>query len=459
MSAVSPVGPESVPSGLRSGPQALLLATWACIGIGDMLNNGAYGLRPLVWVSAGISLLLVAVVARLDVAGAVPVALTACFGAVVVQGWHWPGEIYGSGRLLVLSRHLWIFGAALAVLLVLIGRRRPPPAVCFGALAAVTLAADTVGIEASRRPAIDVWFMYQSAADSLAGGHNFYLTHWSSGIPGEVADKFVYLPFSVVVLAPFRWLFGDVRFGLVALTLLAAVVVYLLVDDELRWALAGLVLLFPKTTFAVEQSWNDIGLVALLGLVVLLVVRGRPGWAVVPLALAVAFKQYAWLALPAAAVWPRFGWRRTALATSLGAAACLPWFLTAPHAFWVGAVSYNLHLVPRPDSLSWYSYLLLHGHNLGYVLIVAGTAAGLAVGLAGVRTGRFGLGAAAALTMAGFNLASKQAFFNEWELLAGLLVVAVAEARDNPLTGRSSPSLSPAVPGAEPVPSPSGGSG
>lgn len=423
---------------IGSAGQALFLLAWAAIGVADSLEDGAFSVPSLVWVSASAIVMVLALLNRTEWPGTVPAAAAVCMATACYQAMWLPAEIYGSGVPLTVSRQLWLAAGGAALALMLMGHRRPAPLFCFVIVGSVAVAADLVGIEASRRPQIDVWFMYQTAAGALAHGHNFYLTHWTSGIAGEVSNRFVYLPLSAVVLAPFRWLFGDVRFGLVALSVVCAYAVYRLVGDELRWALASLVLIFPKSTFAIEQSWNDVGLTALVAVTVLAVRRGRMGWAVTALAVAMAYKQYAWLALPAAAGWKPFGWRRAAAAMTGGAVLCLPWALSAPRAFWEGVISYNLHLLARPDSLSWYSFLLWNGRTPGYALIVAGTAAGLSLGLAGQREYRLGFAGAVAMTLVGFDLAGKQTFFNEWELLAGLLVLAVAESRTQ------SESLSPA---------------
>ena len=81
-------------------------------------------------------------------------------------------------------------------------------------------------------------------------------------------------------------------------------------------------------------------LLALLACWALLVSRGRAWWAVLPLALALASKQHMVLLLPLLAVWPAFGWRRTAVApVALAGLLVLPWFLAAPAAMWHDTVT------------------------------------------------------------------------------------------------------------------------
>lgn len=98
-------------------------------------------------------------------------------------------------------------------------------------LAAViaTLGFLTVGAIAIRTdpaPRIDVWVTLQQASDALARGVNFYEVTWS-GSPG-VADAFTYLPWTAVLLAPGRWLAGDVRWALLVWTVVAAIGVWAL---------------------------------------------------------------------------------------------------------------------------------------------------------------------------------------------------------------------------------------
>lgn len=66
-------------------------------------------------------------------------------------------------------------------------------------------------------PRIDVWLTLQQASDALGRGDNFYTLRWV-GSPG-VQDAFTYLPWTAVLLAPGRWLAGDVRWAQLAWTM------------------------------------------------------------------------------------------------------------------------------------------------------------------------------------------------------------------------------------------------
>ncbi|HET6811187.1 MAG TPA: glycosyltransferase 87 family protein [Acidimicrobiales bacterium] len=338
-----------------------------------------------------------------------------------------PGELYASGPARAVSRGLAAGAAAIvlaAAVAVVAGRRRVATrlAVAGGGAAVGALVAMVV---ASPRPRIDVCFMYQAASRALLHGHNPYLAHWTSGIRGEVSGQFTYLPGSAVLLAPFHAVFGDVRYGLVAALVVTAWFVSRLGG---RWApvLAAAVLVFPGATFATEQAWNDPLLMAALAGTVYATRRGRTGWAVVSLAVALTCKQYAFLFVPLAAAWAPFGWRRALRATAAAAAFVAPWALAAPGAFYDGVVRYNLDLPPRLDSLSLYAVAVRHGVVPGMLVVTVATGAALVLAARRVRSDPRLFATAAGVVMAVYDLANKQSFFNEWELAAVLLVIGAA---------------------------------
>src|SRR5689334_23230744 len=87
-------------------------------------------------------------------------------------------------------------------------------------------AAAATAVVSSPRPRIDVWVVLQQASDALGHLENFYGLRWT-GSPG-LPDAFPYLPWTVVLLAPGRWLAGDVRWALAVWTLVAVAAAVLL---------------------------------------------------------------------------------------------------------------------------------------------------------------------------------------------------------------------------------------
>ena len=225
---------------------------------------------------------------------------------------------------------------------------------------------------------------------------------------------------------PFHALFGDVRYGVLAALAVTAVVLARVRGATSMVFLGAFVMLYPKAMFGLEQSWIDPLVLMSVCVAAYAVVRGRYGWAVVAFAVCLLTKQTAWLMLPLACFWKDFGWRRAALSAGGAVAVTVPWVLAAPHAFYRGAVSYNLFLPARLDSLSLYTTALVHGWSPGPAMVVVATLGAMALVVWRLPHDTYGFLLGSAVVMAAFNLANKQSFFNEWALAAGLVLAALA---------------------------------
>ncbi|MFL6099689.1 MAG: glycosyltransferase 87 family protein [Actinomycetales bacterium] len=299
-------------------------------------------------------------------------------------------------------------------------------------------------IRADPAPRIDVWVILQQASDGLAHGSNAYSSTWR-GSPGET-DAFTYLPMTLVLVAPGRWLAGDVRWALTFWTLAGAALLWAFArgaparDSAPAWGAAALLLLVPGTTTQVEQSWTEPLLFALLGAWALLVSRERAWWAVVPLALALASKQHILLLLPLLALWQPFGWRRSAASAGLGGLLVLPWFLASPADLWHDTVTLlvHFHAIRFADTL-----YLAAVHELGWPppfwlvgLVVLGVLAVAAVVIQRRQPPLDQLLLWCALVLFVANLVNKQAFYNQYWLVAALVLLAVAAGPGASLKGQ-----------------------
>ena len=305
----------------------------------------------------------------------------------------------------------------------------------------------------SPTPRIDVWVVLQQAADAIWRGENIYGRSWV-GSPG-VDDAFTYLPWTALLLAPGRWLAGDVRWSLLVWSLLGALGLWLLCGRRPWAAAAGgmLILLSPGIVTQVDQAWTEPLLLTLIIWWAVLVRRGHPWWAVIPLAVAVASKQHIALILPVLLMWRGFGPARSVATAGLGGLLITPWFVADAGAF----VHDTVLLLVDFHPIRFANTLYLLAVNVGgvtppfwltgLVVVAAIVAAGLVVRRPGTDLAVVLRAAAAVLLTA--NLVNKQAFYNQFWLVAALVAVslvmetAVRQPPDgpgpSPTRGRATP--------------------
>lgn len=409
----------------RTTPDELLLVTAAaCIGFGDYYAYGAFTPRSLKLVAVGC--ILVGAAMLLPRVSNISARLAPHVAVLVLVVWQGltlvrATAIYGRGHALSDARYLSIALPMLAVAAIL----------TVGVAAdwwwRLLLAGFAVGcvatIRASPQPSIDVWYLLQHASDCVLRDCNPYTLHTPQA-PG-VQEGFPYLPMTAVLLAPFRLLFGDVRYG-EALAVVVAAAVLRRCGTGRTLRLSPLLLGVPGLFFQIEQAWTESILLPLLVAAAALALADRPDrrrWIAsgVLLGLALGSKQHMWLLLPVA--WLTLGRRITLTAAATGAVTTLPWLLADPSAMWRDTVTEFVHIAPRVDALTLWLHEPLHLRSALAPLVVA-----LAYVLVWLccrdLPHRFLLGAGAVL--AGFDLMNKQSFYNQWVLVAWLLIAAAA---------------------------------
>jgi len=413
----------------RRASAVMVLAGWTVIGLGGAVNNGRFSGPGVALVTVGtVLLLLVTLRNPVPIGRWTRLAATAALATAVVVATVLPAPSYGTGTSILVCRALTL-AAAVAVFVAWWLRPDYLRAMAYLSIV-VMVGAGVAMIVSSPRPPNDVWYTLQAAGHALSHGRNIYTTRWTTGYPGELSNGFAYLPGSAVLLWPFHAVFGDVRYGLLAAMAATAFLLVRFGHGGLGIVAGSLVLLYPRVLLSVEQSWIDPLLVMAVAAVVVLIAHRRLGWAVVALAVCLACKQQAWLVLPLAAFWKDFGWRR-ALVSACGAVAFIvPWVVAAPGAFYNGAISHDLFLPPAAtqNALSLYDLAFRHGFNLGIGCTVFATLGAVVLCAWRLPRDAFGFCLGGGIVEAVFNLASKQPYFNEWELVAGLLLVAVAFA-------------------------------
>jgi hypothetical protein len=366
-----------------------------------------------------------------------PGAMLVMLAGSALATWFVPLFSYLEGTGLVVARALLVMLPLVIAAMLWPGREGPAGmALATGLLGYV--AVGTVAILNDPAPRIDVWVTLQQATDALARGVSFYEVTWV-GSPG-VADAFTYLPWTAVLLAPGRWLAGDVRWALMVWTLVAAVGAWALAARSHggpgpRWrgaAVVALILFAPGTLTQVDQSWTEPLLLAGVVWWAVLVDRGRAWWAVIPLALACASKQHLALLLPVLLVWRPFGVWRTLATGALTGVLIAPWFLAGPADFLHDTVTLlvSFHAILFANTLYllalnvfgvtlpfWITGLVVLGALVAVVVVVHRRQPSLAEVLRWL-----------ALLLLVANLVNKQAFYNQFWLAGTLVVVSLALA-------------------------------
>lgn len=349
--------------------------------------------------------------------GSVVTTLTVPLFSYLRDGWL-------TAALVVLA----VGGLGCAVLLLVPGRRAALAAL--GTAVATQVGVAVVAVVGDPAPRIDVWVVLQQGADALGRGENLYTQEWV-GSPG-VQDFFPYLPWMAVLTAPGRWVAGDVRWMLLvwSLVLLAGLWSLARGRAERAAAVSAVLVLAPGTLTQVDQAWTEPVLAALLVWFAALVHRGRAWWAVLPLALACAGKQHLVLLVPMLAVWRPFGWRRTLATGGLAGVLVLPWLVADPAAFVEDTVTTLLSFHPIRFANTWYLYFL-NEHDVTLPFAVTGLvmAAAVAASVWAVWRRQPEVDEVLrwmALVLAVASLVNKQAFYNQYWLVAALVAASLA---------------------------------
>lgn len=302
----------------------------------------------------------------------------------------------------------------------------------------VTAAITTIGDPA---PKIDVWVTIQQASDALLRGENFYDMTWTDS-PG-IQDAFTYLPWTTVLLAPGRWIAGDIRWAIAFWSVVLFIGIWALArpvrgdlpssarSTALRAAAPVTALVVaPGTLTQIDQAWTEPLLATGIIWWAVLVRRGHAWWAVVPLALACASKQHLALLLPLLLLWRPFGPKRAVATGALTGVLIAPWFLASPADFIHDTVTLLVGFHPIRFANTWYLWFL-NEHGITLPFWVTGVVVLGALGAAAWFIHRRQPGLDELLRWFAFvllaaNLVNKQAFYNQYWLSAALVIASLA---------------------------------
>lgn len=415
---------------------AAVLGAWCVLAVGDSTKAGYFSAVGLACIVAGFVLVVAVVVLRTPLVvpdrALLVVPLAVCVAEAIVD----PSRryLYITGRDLTTIHVLSIVTAAAAALSLLANDRWRRAA--WAGVLVLAAATGIVTVVLISNPGIDVWDLLQQSSTGLLHGDDMYRQHWvhSTGLQ----NVYPYLPGSTLLLAPFRWIFGDVRFGLLAASLFGAWLVGRFGSDRTSPALAALLVVMPDWVYLINRSWTEPLLVAALAVAIISLRSGRTALAIVALAVALASKQHIVLLLPLFALWPSFGLRRTCTSIGLALLVVLPWIIAGPHDIWHDAVQANTSLAAETRALNLQGLLLRHGDTVGSWFLVLFLVAAYALVAWRVPRTPSGLALGCALVMWTFDLANTQTFFNHYVLPLGLVVIALATADAIPSNRRKS---------------------
>jgi hypothetical protein len=208
----------------------------------------------------------------------------------------------------------------------------------------------------------------ESAVDRFIAGQPIYGVDWSTTpmarltwnlVPGgnPALHHFAYYPLTVLVGVPFRLAAGalglpwDYRVVLVAFAIVGLVALLALpITPERRVMLVCAIYVNPLITLYLWPGRNDIEFLACVVVCLMLLARGHVTLAALTLGIAVAFKPFAWPAVPFFLLVLYLRWRSSHSTrepiTALSALAVIPvltiapFFLANPTAFWDDIVLY-----------------------------------------------------------------------------------------------------------------------
>lgn len=402
----------------------LLVASWVLLAYGSASWQGFYNRLDIARVSISLLLLTIVVFRGRPISGRLRWgALAIAFVAAAWGQVRYPSGYHAAGPWLTASRTIAVVATLLAATWLVVPLRAYRSRIWIP-VTALMVTAGVCMIQASPHPEIDVWYVVDQAVErTLHFGNAYDMTF--VGSPGDT-DAYPYLPGSLILLAPFKLVFGDVRYGYLAAMALAAWFVRRTAQPAIGGALACLLLLYPRMLFGIEQVWTEPLLVAGLAGTVYLMLAGHSRWAIVAFTAVLATKQHMFLLVPLAAWWPAFGVRRTAISVAGAAAICLPWFLTAPGGFWYGAGTYNFHLASRFDSMSIFTTLDNLGWKPPFLLVLLLTIGSVALVMWRLPRDELGFVFGSTWVLFVFNWLNKQTFFNHYSLVLALLVIGLA---------------------------------
>lgn len=222
----------------------------------------------------------------------------------------------------------------------------------------------------SQQPWIDVWVHTQEAVDHLLHGANPYVQTYHDIYEGQYdyPPGFHYWPSILLWATPFKWAFGDFRYGYLLCDVITAaswISILRKRNCSLRTAVLFVLLwwAFPVTFYVPEMAWTEPWIIMMLSLVALSLFKEKWVWAAIFLGILCAGKQYVIFIAILTLVWV---WRVQGLksAFQVGSITTLtfaiimfPFALMDWEVFYRQTITTYLEVGLRTDAFSWAAFL------------------------------------------------------------------------------------------------------
>lgn len=305
--------------------------------------------------------------------------------------------------------------------------------VSLGAAAALFLASSCWVLIHSPEPIIDVWTILQGASEAFLKGQNPYSLRFAmpAPLPNVIHDdRYVYLPLSFALSAPFFKAFGDVRFANLACQLAAGFFLYLVARESGKkpytaFLLAALFWFHPRGFFLLEQAWTETMIPVFLFGSVYFLSRNKEACGGIFAGLVLASKQFM---LPVAPLYWKFfrgSWKAWVWAAAAFLVTIVPFLIWSPHDFYEKVVGFHTGRPMRLDSISLNTLLYFYYQRViptwvPFALMVAAVFLGMKI------PQRFGFALTAGVAYYLFFYFNKIAFLNYYYLVGVFILLALA---------------------------------
>lgn len=233
-------------------------------------------------------------------------------------------------------------------------------------------------------PWIDVWYELHEGADDLLSLKNPYSQFFTQIYPERIHDMYAYPPVSLLVTAPFRVLFGDIRYGYIILEVIISYLFYRIVtfkkehkEPQFKYLkisgelLAIIFLYNPSALLSLEQTWIETIFFFFVVLLSYFFITNSYILAFIILGILFGTKQYSVLFLPFLLKFKGKTLKRIILSFAVAFLIYLPFIIWSYKDLIFDIIIPHLEWVPPTYSICANSlYLIYFGKSIPYIFVI-----------------------------------------------------------------------------------------